>query len=150
VTWETYTPAWTKVLVAGEASLSKSGSLTILDKDLEAAGIAGGRVVVRMDRQERRIALRSPASRAEPSLSFSVANGKRTRSSKIHIGRVLRVMGLELRHAVRCQVVVHGDELIVLLPLEPVEPARVKATPIPRGSLTNRHKPSGPPPTMQQ
>ncbi|MDP2623787.1 MAG: hypothetical protein Q8Q29_08320 [Actinomycetota bacterium] len=150
MTWETYIPAGTHPLIAGEASLSKCGSITILDRDLEAAGIAGGRVVVRMDRENRRIAMRAPASRDEPSLAFSTENGKSSRSSKVHIGRVLQVMGLGLVRAVRCKLVVHGDELIVMLPLEPIEPAKVKATPIPRGSLTNRHKPSGPPPTMQQ
>lgn len=122
MTWEAFTPAATSCLRDGEASLDSRGRITILDADLERAGILSSRVAIMLDREGRRIMLREPASRSEPSVAITVANQKRTRTSKIHIRPAIRKMGLKLDGPARCSVDVIPNggarALVVHLPLE--------------------------------
>lgn len=133
MTWEPFKPAATANLKAGEASLDSRGRLTMRDEDLERAGIMGKRVAVDMDRESRRVMLREPASRAQPAISITTANTKRTRTSKIHLLPAVRAMGLVINGPARCMVDVieHGNGRAMIVHL-PLERAKLRAKPIER------------------
>jgi hypothetical protein len=130
MTWEVYSPKLTRPVARGEASLSAKGTLTVLDVELEAAGITGKNVVVEINRPNRQVLLREPVRADEPHLSFCAGGRKGGRSSKMSLTRVLDVMGIKHEAAARCPVFVRPEGgLIVTIPGS-IPKVTQRATPI--------------------